>query len=473
MSQENLVFNPYLPFWEYVPDGEPHVFEGRLWVYGSHDRRDGTEYCQEDYVVWSAPVDDLSRWECGGTIFKRTDDPRHPDGDANLAAPDVARGPDGRYYLYYFNDMQGIGVAVAETPAGPFSFLGYVAMPDGGPLGAGVPFDPGVLVDETGIWLYYGIDQSKFMGEDLIPVSGSYCVQLEDDMLTCAGEPVKVLGGVHETAGTPFEGHAFFEASSPRRIGDRYYLVYSSQQGHELCYAVSDRPDGGFSYGGTIVSFVNLGYHGNAEPEAYPGNTHGGLVCVEGQWYVFYHRHTHKLQFSRQGCAEQIQILPDGSIPQVEATSCGLNGGPLPSGERYPAHIACGLKGPEGVVHISSHVHRRPSDPYFWQEGGPDDGCMYAGNLQDGAALTFKYLALSGAETLCELTCRGAFEGEVEVRTVAAEDGAQTVVGTVPVAASEEWTAHTGAVSIPSGTWGVRFMPHGQGVLDLKDFRIG
>ena len=83
-----------------MPDGEPHVFGGRLYVYGSHDRRDGTSYCQEDYVVWSAPVDDLSQWRCEGVSYHRTDDPRHAAaGGADLMAPDVAQGPDGRYYL--------------------------------------------------------------------------------------------------------------------------------------------------------------------------------------------------------------------------------------------------------------------------------------------------------------------------------------------------------------------------------------
>lgn len=56
------VFNPYLPSWEFVPDGEPHVFGNRLYVYGSHDEPGGTTFCPGDYVVWSAPVDDLSDW---------------------------------------------------------------------------------------------------------------------------------------------------------------------------------------------------------------------------------------------------------------------------------------------------------------------------------------------------------------------------------------------------------------------------
>ena len=65
-------FNPYLPSWEYIPDGEPHIFDGRLYVYGSHDRFRGHVFCLNDYVCWSAPVDDLSDWRYEGVIKRRT-----------------------------------------------------------------------------------------------------------------------------------------------------------------------------------------------------------------------------------------------------------------------------------------------------------------------------------------------------------------------------------------------------------------
>lgn len=54
--------NPYLPLWEHIPDGEPHVFEDRLYIFGSHDLENGNEFCEQDYVSWSAPLDDLSDW---------------------------------------------------------------------------------------------------------------------------------------------------------------------------------------------------------------------------------------------------------------------------------------------------------------------------------------------------------------------------------------------------------------------------
>lgn len=64
-------FNPYLPSWEYIPDGEPYVFNGRVYVYGSHDFYNGYVFCMGDYVCWSAPVDDLSDWRYEGIIYPR------------------------------------------------------------------------------------------------------------------------------------------------------------------------------------------------------------------------------------------------------------------------------------------------------------------------------------------------------------------------------------------------------------------
>ena len=91
-------FNPYLPSWEYVPDAEPHVVDGRVYVYGSHDLFNGINFCLGDYVCWSAPVDDLSSWKYHGVIFKREQDPAAPKLRVTngLAAPDMVVSPDFR-----------------------------------------------------------------------------------------------------------------------------------------------------------------------------------------------------------------------------------------------------------------------------------------------------------------------------------------------------------------------------------------
>lgn len=84
--------NPYLPSWEYIPDGEPHVFNGRVYVYGSHDRFNAPIFCVNDYVCWSAPVEDLSEWRYEGVSTGQKTGPKNPLGYHLLFAPDVCQG---------------------------------------------------------------------------------------------------------------------------------------------------------------------------------------------------------------------------------------------------------------------------------------------------------------------------------------------------------------------------------------------
>lgn len=304
-------FNPYLPSWEYIPDGEPHVFGDRVYVYGSHDRFRGHVYCLNDYVCWSAPVCDLGNWRYEGVIFRKTNDPLNRDGHANLFAPDVTRGPDGRYYLYYVLDKQCcVSVAVCDSPAGKYEFLGYVRHADGTLLGQRAgdepQFDPGVLTEGEHTYLY-----TCFCTPGDTSRSGPMVSVLARDMLTVIEEPVFIMPSQPYSAGSGYEGHEFFEASSIRKFGDTYYFVYSSIVMHELCYAISKHPCHGFTYGGVIVSNNDLhisSYKPADKPMYYGANNHGGLEMINGQVYIFYHRHTDGTNFSRQGMAERVTL---------------------------------------------------------------------------------------------------------------------------------------------------------------------
>ncbi len=347
--------NPYLPSWEYVPDGEPHVFNGRIYVYGSHDRFNGYVYCMNDYVCWSAPVENPADWRLEGVTYKKTDDPLNPDGHMCLYAPDVTKGPDGRYYLYYVLDkVSVVSVAVCDTPAGKYEFYGYVHDSNGARLGERKgdepQFDPAVLTEGDKTYLYTG-----FCGVGDKSRSGPMATVLGPDMLTIVEEPVILAPSQPFSKGSGFEGHEFFEASSIRKRGDTYYFVYSSIVMHELCYAVSKFPTKGFTYGGVIVSNNDLhidSYKPAEKPMFYGGNNHGGLVEFNGKWYIFYHRHTNGTNFSRQGCVEPITFTEDGAIPQVEMTSCGLNGGPLVGTRGVP-----GLPGVQSVLQRGIHLY--------------------------------------------------------------------------------------------------------------------
>lgn len=477
-SAGRQAFNPYLPSFEYVPVGEPHIFNNRLYIYGSHEAFNGPAFCCLNYVCWSAPLDDLSDWKYEGVIYNRHEDPADKKGNQNANAPDVCQGPDGRYYLYYqLHQDKGCSVAVSDKPEGPFRYYGAVTWPDGKAYGSkkgdAYPFDPGILVDDDGrIYLYTGFGLGKGGFRTLMKLRGGKVddgsvVELAPDMLTIIGKQHATVPGPIHAAGTPYEGHAFFEASSPRKINGKYYLVYSSEKSHELCYATAGSPTGPWTYGGTIVSIGDIGLPGVTDDNArnFTGNTHGGMVEVNGQWYIFYHRQTNQQKCCRQACAEPITILPDGSIPQVEVTSCGLNGKPLKGKGRYEARIACNLKGAKGTFAYTETRHKQTEYPYFTQSGEDreDHPDQYIANMQNGAVAGFKYFDLEGSGNL-GAEVRGNGKGELLVSLQ--ENGSP--VCRIPVQPSVQWQEYSSSARLPEGKSALFFRFEGEGALDLN-----
>ena len=281
--EKKQAVNPYLPSWEFVPDGEPHVFGERVYIYGSHDFYNGDVFCMGDYVCWSAPVDELGNWRYEGVIYGRQDDPENKTGEGCLYAPDVTRGPDGRYYLYYaLSSRSLISVAVCDQPAGKYEFLGYVHDKEGTRLGErpehDQQFDRGVLTEGDKTYLYTG-----FCGRGDKSRHGAMGMVLDTDMLTITEGPVFVAPGCEYSEGTGFEGHEYFEAASIRKKGDLYLFIYSSIVMHELCYAWSRSPLSGFQYGGVLNSNADIGidtYKPADLPAAYGANNHGSVVNI-------------------------------------------------------------------------------------------------------------------------------------------------------------------------------------------------
>ena len=459
-------FNPYLPSWEYIPDGEPYVFEGRVYVYGSHDFYNGYVFCMGDYMCWSAPVDDLGNWRCEGVIYPRNEDPLNRDGKMCLYAPDVTVGPDGRYYLYYVLDkVSVVSVAVCDTPAGKYEFYGYVHYQDGTRLGERAgdepQFDPGVLTEGDKTYLYTG-----FCGSGDKSRTGARVTVLDKDMLTILEEPVTIVPGCEYSAGTGYEGHAFFEASSIRKRGDTYYFIYSSQVMHELCYATCKSPTGDFVYGGVIVSNCDLHidtYKPADMPVAYGANNHGSIVQIGEDWYIFYHRHTNGTWYSRQGCAEKISFREDGSIQQAEITSCGLNGGPLRGKGVYPAYLACHLFTKEPSAYVGGD--RFPKVMQDGKDGDEETG--YVGNIQNSATAGFKYFDMKGVSRIT-ITVRGYAKGVFRVKT--SWDG--EVLAEIPVDYTNVWQDYTVPLSIEDGVHALYFTFCGQGNAMLKSFEL-
>ncbi|MBR1864774.1 MAG: family 43 glycosylhydrolase [Ruminococcus sp.] len=319
--------NPILPLWEYIPDGEPRVFGDRVYLYGSHDRAGCDKFCDHKLKVWSAPVNDLNNWQCHGDSFRTKDGGERPATATwtrnECYAPDVVEN-NGKYYLFsYIVGAKG-AVGVSDKPEGPFELVGQYKYDENTQVGDdGIFNDAGVLVDDDGrVYVYYGFEKSNM--NELDPktmcgvLPGSYMATVIDDREEVPAES------------------RFFEASSPRKINGRYYLIYSPRRGSRLAYAISESPRGPFEYKGYIID-NGVDYPG--------GNNHGSVANINGQWYVFYHKMTNNTIMSRRACVEKIEILPDGTIPPVEMTSLGFEES-LDPYKPTPAEIACVLKGP-------------------------------------------------------------------------------------------------------------------------------
>lgn len=345
--------NPYLPLWEHVPDGEPRVFEDpdnpgkfRIYIIGSHDVRLNS-YCGPDIHAWSAPVEDLSDWRDEGAIFS-FQNPVNNKWDV-MFAPDLVEleDKDGNkeYYLYpHPRGWRRIALAAkSNRPDGPFTIINAerddagIKAKDNAVLG----FDPSVFIEkvadpkdpdyETGykIYGYWGFQHSSAAQLDpqtmysvkpgtqiidpFIPASTAYG-QIKDEGVSQYPAIAK---------GQDLKQFNFFEASSIRKVGNKYVMVYSGYSGPDygkwstnsaLRYAFSDSPTGPWVGGGVLVDSraIVLDENGNDLMTSYAAhNTHGSLQQINGQWYVFYHRPPRGNGWARQAMVAPVKIVAD------------------------------------------------------------------------------------------------------------------------------------------------------------------
>ena len=392
--------NPYMPLWEHVPDGEPRVFdyngEKRVYVYGSHDieRR---EYCGRNYVVWSAPVTDLTDWTCHGVSYET-------HYDSILYAPDVVKKGD-TYYLYAAEKRGGlIVVASAKAPWGPFE----------NPVETKLGFDPGILVDDDGrVYAYWGGCAAP-----------CYIAELEEDMATIREGTLVSNPLGHSTCpwNPADDGHislidGFFEASSPRKVLGKYVYIFSRRYEKPvpelgvfepnngfLSYRFSDSPFGPFIGGGDI-SFNGGEILRDAEgvgTMTYPwGNNHGSIMEVNGKWYVFYHRQTGVNEFSRQAMLEPVDVAlgSDGALYIGDIRY--LNGEPVSSRPVEMTSQGAHINGLDAFSWISAgyacHIHgsrqRAYVEPRYEQR---DDISTPVVGITSGTTVGFRYLQFGG-----------------------------------------------------------------------------
>ncbi len=365
--------NPFLPLWEHIPDGEPYVFEDpnqpgkyRVYVYGSHDDLI-KEYCGRDQVVWSASVDSLNNWRYDGVILvvdKNGKGEKFDEaGTADvLYAPDVTlvTDADGKKTYYLFpNDQTGYRnglIAKSDRPDGPFEVCNWNAENPNQVDGI-YGFDPAVFVDDDGrVYGYWGFKHS-------------YAAEIDPTTMCTVKPGTEIIDGMvsgYEEPGI----FRFFEASSIRKIKDKYVFIYSrfTKDGefglpisnYTLAYAYSDNPLGPWTYGGTIIDGRGRDVNEKGDSIAtatVDGNTHGSICEINGQWWVFYHRQTGTDEYARQAMVAPIEVEveegPGGKvfINEGEYTSEGFCTEGLNPLERHSAGIACWYTGPKTAIH--------------------------------------------------------------------------------------------------------------------------
>ncbi len=481
--------NPLFPLDEYVPDGEPHVFGDRVYLYGSHDEVNGQRFCTRDYVVYSAPIDNLNKWTCHGVAYKKEQDPRSKEGKlVDFYAPDCVKGNDGRYYLYYFaagpntTPFGPMSVAVSSAPEGPFEYLGDIRNQDGSPLLDYLTNDPAVINDGGRIFLYYGWGLGRdFRSKLLKPlydfvlsklckrslknirsakpsVLSCACVELESDMLTAKKKPVAVLDSLTTAKkGSPLYDHPFYEAPSIRKFGDVYYLFYSSGKNNELAYATSKFPDRGFAYQGVAISNSDLGYLGNKQRKAPAGTIHGSVEFIAGQYYVFYHRCTNNTDFSRQACAEKIKFK-NGKFLQAELTSQGVGEALKAEGE-WSAAYCCNLYN-AGTSNVQGNGHEddQPNIAY-------KDGDHYLRAIREGTRVVFKHFSFVSPSSLT-LSLRGDPCG-VEILA-----GSDEPFASLRFEGSASWASLSTKLPDVRGIKTLTFFFHSEGKIDFKSFKF-
>jgi len=306
----------------YTADPSAHVFEGKLFIYGSHDQderfpsdNDGGSYRMIDYHVLSIESFDVDPVDHG--LAFSVDD--IPWAEQQLWAPDCAY-KDGTYYFYFpAKDSEGIfyiGVATSDRPEGPF-------VPEESYIPGSHSMDPCVFIDDDGqaymvfggIW---GGQLEKWQTGEYVatasapggttPALGPKVAKMNDDMLSFENNPeeIQILSENGEPITAGDEMRRFFEGAWLHKYNDTYYLSYSTGTTHYLVYATSDSPTGPFTYRGKILDPVK-GW-----------TTHHSIVEFEGEWYLFYH----DAKISGYDAQRNIKYAPlyyndDGTIQEV------------------------------------------------------------------------------------------------------------------------------------------------------------
>ena len=382
---------------QYTADPTARVFDGKVWLYASHDIISPVEperrwFCMADYHCFSS--EDLVHWTDHGVILDQKDVPwGNPEGYSMWAPDCVERG--GKYYFYFPNAPRegrgfAVGVAVADRPDGPFT-------PQEKSIQGVFGIDPCCLLASDGnAYLYW-----SGMG-----FSGA---KLKENMTELDGTPVRLDTPL--PAGGLKEGPFVFEREG------KFYLTYPWVQDRteSLVYAMADSPLGPFEYKGKIME--------KSLSECW--TNHHSFVEYQGQWYLFYHHNDYSPDFDKNRSVriDKVRFNPDGTIEQVTPTYRGV--GVTPASDRIQ------MDRYSGIYHVAAGIDfldpARPFDGWFVRLGRPGTWVRYD-EIDFGEtspeAVTFRYRAPENAEVSAPLSDEES-------------------LGTFLLPASEDWTEVT------------------------------
>ena len=314
---------------DFMADPSTHVFNGKLYIYPSHDwesgvpeNDNGDHFNMKDYHVFS--TDDIEavargekKLEDHGVVLKVED---IPWAGRQLWDCDVQE-KDGKYYMYFplkdQNDIFRFGVAVADKPEGPF-------IPQPAPMKGSYSIDVAAFKDDDGKYYFYfgGIwggqlqryKDNKALENAYLPQGDEVAIpprvaRLADNMLEFDEEPRPVL--IVDKEGNPLKAknpYRFFEASWMHKYNGKYYFSYSTGDTHYLCYAIGDNPYGPFVYQGVILTPV-VGW-----------TTHHSIIEFKGKWYLFHHDSVPSggKTWLRSLKVCELHYNEDGTIQQIE-----------------------------------------------------------------------------------------------------------------------------------------------------------
>lgn len=322
--KENSKQNQPLVTHIFTADPSAHVFEGKLYIYPSHDlphedmdNDNGDQYQMQDYHILSMDDVDAPCIDHGEALHMKD----VPWVSNQMWAPDAAY-KNGTYYLYFpARDLEGnfrIGVATSNRPEGPFT-------PEPNYIQGTFSVDPCSFVDDDGqAYLIFGglwggqIEKWKndvFDPEGTEPAPGELAMtpriaKLSDDMISLS-TPAKKLEILDENGNLLLSGdedRRYFEGPWMHKYNDTYYLSYSTGTTHYIVYATSKSPEGPFTYRGRILEPV-LGW-----------TTHHSIVEFKGKWYLFYHDCTLSGGVNHKRCVKftELHYNEDGTIQTID-----------------------------------------------------------------------------------------------------------------------------------------------------------